>query len=137
MIKERIGVQLPESEVGFIAMHIHSALTNRDLAEIRQYSELILRLIEMVEHTLNVQIDRKGISYMRLITHLRYAIERTIREEEILEPKGFTEMLREQYPLCYNIAWKLSKVMERNLGKPVHPAEVSYLTLHLQRLVTN
>jgi transcriptional antiterminator/beta-glucoside operon transcriptional antiterminator len=137
MIKEKTGIKLPESEAGFIAMHIHSALTQRQLTEIRQYSELIMKLIELVESATGLKIDRKSIFYMRLITHLRYAIERTVREEEISEPEGFAEMLRKQYPLCYNIAWKMSKVMERSLKKPVHPAEVSYLTLHLQRIIPN
>jgi transcriptional antiterminator len=32
------------------------------------------------------------------------------------------------------MAWKLAKVMEKELNKPVYPAEISYLTLHLQQL---
>ncbi|MFC7440927.1 glucose PTS transporter transcription antiterminator GlcT [Laceyella putida] len=137
MIEIKLGVRLPESEVGFIAMHIHSALTRRHLAEIHQYSRLIIRLIHMVETALKRKVDRKSISYLRLVTHLRFAIERTVEEEEISEPEGFTDLLRTQYPVCYDIAWKLAKVMERELKKPVPLAEVSYLTLHLQRIASN
>lgn len=136
MIHERMGVELPESEAGFIAMHIHSALTRRKLTEIKQYSQLIMELIHLVESSLHVKLDRKSTSYLRLITHLRYAIERTAREEDVAEPKGFTELLQTQYPVCYNLAWKLGKVMERRLNRPVHSAEISYLTLHLQRLMS-
>ncbi|MBA4494926.1 glucose PTS transporter transcription antiterminator GlcT [Paenactinomyces guangxiensis] len=134
MIRERLGIALPESEAGFIAMHIHSALTRRHLAEIKQYSDLILKLIQIVESSLHIIINRKSISYLRLITHLRYAIERTVRGEEVSEPKGFSDLLKAQYPVCYNLAWKLAKVMEQSLGQPVSEAEVSYLTLHLHRL---
>ncbi|SEN24188.1 glucose PTS transporter transcription antiterminator GlcT [Lihuaxuella thermophila] len=135
MIRDRLGVQLPESEIGFIAMHIHSAITRRGLAEIKQHSQLILKLIQIVESSLHIKIDRKSISYLRLITHLRYAIERTVRGEEVSEPKGFADLLKSQYPVCYNLAWKLAKVMERTLESPVSKAEISYLTLHLQRLI--
>lgn len=135
LLKKRLGVEFPESEIGFIAMHIHSAVTRRDLSEIRKHYRLIMQLIQMVENSLETEIDRQSISYLRLITHLRFAIERTVRGEEVMEPAGLTELLRKQYPLCYNIAWKLSKVIERQLHKPVHPAEISYLSLHLQRLI--
>lgn len=134
IIEIKMGIRLPESEVGFIAMHIHSALTRKHLAEIHQHSRLIIRLIHMVETALNRKVSRQSISYLRLVTHLRLAIERTVGEEEISEPEGFTDLLRSQYPVCYDIAWKLAKVMERELKKPVPLAEVSYLTLHLQRI---
>lgn len=32
------------------------------------------------------------------------------------------------------LAWKLTKVIEQRVHIPVYPAEVSYLTIHLQRL---
>ncbi|MGA8941711.1 MAG: PRD domain-containing protein [Thermoactinomyces sp.] len=134
MIDRRLGIQLPEAEIGFIAMHIHSALTRRHLAELQQHSQLILKLIRFVESASGKKLDKKSLSYMRLITHLRCAIERTEKGEHISEPEGFTKLLRMQYPLCYTIAWKLARVMEKELAKPVHPAEVSYLTLHLQQL---
>ncbi|WP_124727171.1 glucose PTS transporter transcription antiterminator GlcT [Staphylospora marina] len=134
LIRRKLGVRLPEGETGFIAVHIHSSLTRRKLAEIRRHSQLIQRLTELAEETLGVNIDRKSVSYLRLLTHLRCAIERTLSGEEVSEPEGFSELLRNQYPLCYNLAWKMAKVMERALEKRVHPAEVGYLTLHLLRL---
>lgn len=133
-INRRLDVHLPEEEIGFIALHIHSALTRRHLAELQKYSKLILKLIRFVENTLGQKLDKQSLSYMRLVTHLRYAIERTEKGESISEPEGMNEMLRTQYPLCYNMAWKLAKVMEKELNKPVYPAEISYLTLHLQQL---
>ncbi len=44
-------------------------------------------------------------------------------------------LLKLEYPEMYSLAWKLlTKVMERRLNLPVYPAEVGYLTVHLQRL---
>jgi transcriptional antiterminator len=42
--------------------------------------------------------------------------------------------MKREYPEMYTLAWKLTKVMEQRLHIPVYPAEVSYLTVHLQRL---
>jgi transcriptional antiterminator len=137
LLHRRLGIRLPEGETGFIAMHIHSAITHRKLAEIRQHSRLILQLTELAESSMGIRIDRKSVSYLRLVTHLRSAIERTVTGEKVSEPEGLTELLRNQFPMCYNLAWKMSKVMERTLESPVHPAEIGYLTLHLLRLSHN
>lgn len=134
MLNERLHIQLPEGEIGFIALHIHSALTNHQLSEVNQHSQLISRLVSVVEEQLNIRIDRESIHYLRFVRHLRYAIERVKKGEKIEEPKKLSNILKETYPLCYNLSWKLIKIMQQTLQLPVDEAEAVYLTLHLQRL---
>ena len=134
MLNERLHIQLPEGEIGFIALHIHSALTNHQLSEVNQHSQLISRLVSIVEEQLNIRIDRESIHYLRFVRHLRYAIERVKKGEKIEEPKKLSNILKETYPLCYNLSWKLIKIMQQTLQLPVDEAEAVYLTLHLQRL---
>ncbi|CUA79034.1 MULTISPECIES: glucose PTS transporter transcription antiterminator GlcT [Anoxybacillus] len=134
MLNERLHIQLPEGEIGFIALHIHSALTNHQLSEVNQHSQLISRLVSVVEEQLDIRIDRESIHYLRFVRHLRYAIERVKKGEKIEEPKKLSNILKETYPLCYNLSWKLIKIMQQTLQLPVDEAEAVYLTLHLQRL---
>lgn len=134
LIGEKSGISLPEGEVGFIALHIHSALTNKQISEVNKHSQLVGLLIEMVEEQLRVKIDKEGIDYLRLVRHFRYAIDRIVNEEKVEEPEGISFLLKEEYPLCYNLSWKLIKVMQQALKKKVYDAEAVYLTMHLQRL---
>lgn len=134
LIKKKTGITLPVGEIGFIALHIHSAITNKNLSEVNQHSQLVSRLVEMVEEQLEIEIDREGIDYMRLVRHLRFAIERVIKEEKVEEPEKITSLLKEEYPVCYNLSWKLIKVMQQTLKKKVFDAEAVYLTMHLQRI---
>ncbi|ACJ34303.1 glucose PTS transporter transcription antiterminator GlcT [Anoxybacillus flavithermus] len=134
MLNERLRIQLPEGEIGFIALHIHSALTNHQLSEVNQHSQLISRLVSVVEKQLDIRIDRESIHYLRFVRHLRYAIERVKKGEKMEEPKKLSNILKETYPLCYNLSWKLIKIMQQTLQLPVDEAEAVYLTLHLQRL---
>lgn len=134
MLNERLHIELPEGEIGFIALHIHSALTNHQLSEVNQHSQLISRLVSVVEEQLNIRIDRESIHYLRFVRHLRYAIERVKKGEKIEEPKKLSNILKETYPLCYNLSWKIIKIMQQTLQLPVDEAEAVYLTLHLQRL---
>lgn len=134
LIKDNTGISFPIGEVGFIALHIHSAITNKDLSDVNQHSQLVSRLVDMVEEQLELVIDKEGIDYMRLVRHLRFAIERVVNGEKVDEPEKISSLLKDEYPICYNLSWKLIKVMQQTLKLKVFDAEAVYLTMHLQRL---
>lgn len=134
LIGQRTGIYLPEGEIGLIALHVHSAVMNRDLSEVNQHSQLVTHLVNMIEEQLDIKIDKDSIDYMRLVRHIRFTIERVNKGEVVEEPEKITSLLKEEYPVCYNLSWKLIKVMQQTLKKPVFNAEAVYLTMHLQRL---
>ncbi|MEQ2528008.1 transcription antiterminator [Bacillaceae bacterium CLA-AA-H227] len=134
LIKEKTDIELPEGEVGFVALHIHSAVMNKSLSEVNQHSQLVTKLVDMIEERLEIILDKESIDYMRLVRHIRFTIERVRTGEKVEEPKKITLLLKEEYPVCYNLSWKLIKVMQQELRKPVYNAEAVYLTMHLQRL---
>ncbi|WP_408007127.1 glucose PTS transporter transcription antiterminator GlcT [Pseudalkalibacillus sp. A8] len=134
LIEEETGIHLPEGEIGFIALHLHSAATNRSISKLNSYSQLINSLIQIIEQQLDISIDRSSIDYLRLIQHLRHGIDRIEREEQVGKQDRLAKVLKEEYPVCYNLAWKLMKVMQQKVGKNVSDAEAVYLTMHLQRL---
>ncbi|WP_223068564.1 glucose PTS transporter transcription antiterminator GlcT [Paenibacillus caui] len=136
-IRDKMGVELGQDETGFVALHIHSAMTNQHITEVKAHSQLIADMVEMVEKQLEFTVSRNSLDYARLLTHLRFAIERIRRGEKVHEPGKLEDLLKEEYPELYDLAWKLTKVMEKRLHKPVYQAEVSYLTMHLNRIVPN
>ncbi|MBR3120050.1 PRD domain-containing protein [Oceanobacillus profundus] len=133
-INQSLQVELPEGEIGFIALHIHSAITDKAIADLNKYSQLVTKLINVIEDQLEIQIDRESIHYLRLVRHLRYTIERITNNEFIEEPEKIANLLKTEYPVCYNLAWKLIKIMQQTLNTSVYDGEVVYLTMHLQRL---
>ncbi|MDM5329275.1 PRD domain-containing protein [Neobacillus sp. CF12] len=133
-INKKTGISLPVGEIGFIAIHIHSAMTNRNLSEVNQHSQLVSRLVKMVEEQFEIDIDKESIDYMRLVRHLRFTIERVIKGEKVEEPEKINSLLKQEYPVCYNLSWKLIKVMQQTLKMKVFDAEAVYLTMHLQRI---
>lgn len=135
LINSRLQITLPEGEIGFIALHIYSSLTNSDISSINQNSRLIAKLVSLIETNLDVVLDEESINYLRLIRHLQCAIERVKKGEKVEETQGLADLLKAEYPVSYNLAWKLVKVMQQELQLPVYEAESIYLTLHLQRLV--
>ncbi len=134
LIEEKTKISLPEGEIGFIALHIHSAVMNKNLSDVNRHSQLVTKLVNMIEERLSIQLDKESIDYMRLVRHIRFTIERVHSGEKVEEPEKISLLLKEEYPVCYNLSWKLIKVMQQELKKPVYNAEAVYLTMHLQRL---
>lgn len=135
LIRRKMGVDLGQDETGFVALHINSAMTNRHISEVRGHAQLIADLVGIIEDDLQFSILRNSLDYSRLLTHLRFAIERVRRGERVAEVDKLESLLKREYPTLYALAWKLTKVMEKRLKMPVYQAEVSYLTMHLHRIV--
>ncbi|SES22895.1 transcriptional antiterminator, BglG family [Gracilibacillus ureilyticus] len=135
ILKEKVGVQFPAGEMGFIALHIHSAVTDKSIRDMNKHHQLISKLVQIIEENLKIKLDRHNVNYHRLIQHLHRAIERVYQGESLGEQTNLANVLKSTYPLCYNLAWKLIKVMQQQLHIHVDESEVLYLTIHLQRLI--
>jgi transcriptional antiterminator len=134
LIHEKMGVDLGEDEIGFVALHIHSGLTNRHINEVREHTQLIADLVGLIEQELNFSIDKTSLDFSRLLTHLRFAIERVRRGEHVSDMGKLESILEQEYPTLHTLAVKLTKLMETSLNQAVYQAEVSYLIVHLHRV---
>lgn len=134
LIEQKMGLSFPLGEAGFIALHIHSAITDKSIHDINRHNKLIGELVDLTEKVLAIKLDKQGINYHRLVQHFHRAIDRIHKQEALGEELRLQEMLKETYPICYNLAWKLVKIMQKQLNKPVDEAEVVYITIHLHRL---
>ncbi|WP_339060410.1 glucose PTS transporter transcription antiterminator GlcT [Tepidibacillus marianensis] len=135
ILEQSLELEIPQDEAGFIALHLHSLRTNTSISKMNQFSSLINRLIHVIEEELKIEIDRHSIDYARLVSHIRFAIERTEREQNLGENHPLSTLLQREYPVCYNISWKLVKIMQNSLKAEIPEAESSYLTLHIRRIL--
>lgn len=133
-VEKCTGTTMPEGETGFVALHIHTALTRRSIKELNEHTMLVSELVKRIEETLDISMDTKDLDHQRLLRHLHQALERIKNGDYGDEPETLKNVLKNEYPLCYNLSWKLIKMMQQSLRKPVPESEGVYLTLHLQRL---
>lgn len=131
-IKEELEVEVPEGEIGFITLHIHSARNNGKLSNTIKYSFLSNSIIEHVEDRLNIEIDRKSLDYARFLTHIRFAIERIITDSPI--KNDLVDIIRMKYKISYKIAEETRKIICKTLDiKEISEDEVAYLAMHIER----
>ncbi|PYZ97298.1 PtsGHI operon antiterminator [Alteribacter lacisalsi] len=137
-LNSRLKAGLPPAETGFVALHIHSAVSDKPLSAVNEHAGLLLRLIIVIENQLNIKIDKQSIDYARLLSHLRRVIDRAEKVESGgEEQEKLAWLLKQEYPVCYNLSWKLIRIIQQDLRKTVPESETVYITVHLQRLITS
>lgn len=132
IMQKEIKVDIPEGEIGFIALHIHSARSNGKLSNTIKSTYLINSIVEQIEEQIKVKIDKTTLDYARFLTHLRFAIKRIL--QNIAIKNDFIKEIKSKYKLAYKIAKNISKILTEQLEKEVSEDEVAYLAMHVERL---
>lgn len=132
MIMDSFSVHIPESEVGFLALHIHSAVSYIPVAKAVKFTNLISEMVAMIETSFATTIARESIDYVRLITHLRFAIERIRQNKSIRNP--LLDRIKITLPDSYQLAEELARFIEERLELTVPEDEIGYIAMHLFRL---
>jgi transcriptional antiterminator len=132
LLQAETKINIPESEIGFIALHIHSARSSGKLSTTLRSTQLINLVINYVEGQLDLKIDKTTLDYARFITHLRFAIKRILSNIPI--KNDFIRQIKSKYKLAFKIAKGVSKLLVQRLEKDVTEGETAYLAMHIERL---
>jgi transcriptional antiterminator len=135
LIKDRLNVRLPEDEAGFIALHLHAAFENSGVSVTMKNTRLVSELVKSIEDMIGRKIETDSIDYLRLITHLKFAVDRIERgmpiSNELLLP------IKRKFKKAYKIAASIAKHIGNSLGTNVPEDEIGYLAIHIQRLMND
>lgn len=130
-VEEYSKIKIPEGEIGFISLHIHSALNDGKISNTIKNTNLSSLIIEYVEERLGINIDRNSLDYARFCTHIKFAIQRILNNSFV--HNDLAKMIRKTYKESYSIAEEIGKIIERELKINVTEDEVAFLTIHIER----
>lgn len=132
-LEAQTDVFIPDGEVGLIALHIHSARNNGKLSNTIKYAYIGNSVVETVEDLMNIEIDRKSLDYARFLTHLRFAMERILKDVKI--ENDFLDLIKIKYRKSYKVAKEVANIIEESLNKKVNNDEIAYIAMHIQRFL--
>ena len=132
IIKDRLDVEISESEIGFITLHFHSARQNKKVNETLKDTKLIKDIIELIENELSVTIDNGDLIYTRLINHLRVSIQRLDEKKYIENP--LLDSIKEQFKYSFAVAGKIGEYIKKEKNVDVPDDELGYLAFHIERI---
>ncbi len=132
-LEKYTGIFIPPGERGFITLHIHSARNNGKLSNTIKYAYIGNSVIETIEDMLDIKIDRKSLDYARFLTHLRFAIERILKDLKV--ENDFLYLIKIKYKKAYKVALEVGKIIEESIYRKVNDDEIAYIAMHIQRFV--
>ncbi|MDP9750859.1 BglG family transcription antiterminator [Thermoanaerobacter pentosaceus] len=139
-IETKFNVVLPESEIGYIVLHIIGTKmqqnktedVNLELEDEESIELAVImskEIINIAERALCIDLSNDKQLLNGLILHLRPTINRLKYGLTLRNP--LLNDIKENYPEIYGVAWMTSVVFEKYLGKKVAEEEIGYIALHL------
>lgn len=132
LLEKALGLSIPDAEAGFIALHIHSLKSKDKLSNTIKYAYICNSALEIIEDELGIAIDRKSIDYARFTSHVRYAVERILKNIAI--KNDLLATIKKTYQDSYRLAKVVAAMMQDELYAKVPEEEIGYLAMHIERL---
>lgn len=136
-LNARLDRPLPEAEAVAIALHlVNAGFSTGDLSATYAMTGIIQQLVGVIEQTYGLTLPTTSVSVGRLITHLRYLFVRIHQHSQLSEEgSAIGAAIRNAHPRALECAERLAQVVELRLGSALTEDEISYLTLHVARVV--
>ncbi|MBO5341848.1 MAG: PRD domain-containing protein [Lachnospiraceae bacterium] len=135
LITDMLGVEIDEHEIGYIALHVHSAIEEEKVSQAMQVARAVRECISLVEKQTGKKIDVMSLSYNRLMNHIRYMIARSLSGEKL--KVSMNDYMEIKFPEAYKMAVKVCDEIEKNLKLKLENVEIGYLAIHIERVMDN
>ncbi|NLK98456.1 PRD domain-containing protein [Defluviitalea saccharophila] len=132
IIRNRLNTEISESEIGFIALHLHSARQNKSISETVKDTRLLKEAVEIVEKALDYKINPQDLAYYRLINHLRLAINRMEQDKQVENP--LLDTIKQRFSLSFEIARDIASHIRKHKDIKITDDELGYMAIHIERL---
>lgn len=131
-IKRMYGIEIPEYEVGYIAMHIVESSYNQDRRDFSKIFQVVNESINYLEEKLP-DVKKNSLSYIRMVNHVKYFAKRYVENKENnTKDDLLLKMVQEAFKEEAKCVDGLSEILYEKFGREIMPLEKSYLVLHLR-----
>lgn len=136
-VNGQIEPPLPAEEAVPIALHlVNAGFASGDLAYTYQMTGVFTQLFEVLEQQCGRPFHRDTVNAARFITHLRYFFVRARTGKQLAGAvTPLATAIRTAFPEAMAAANRLQTVLELRLGMPLTDDEVTYLAIHVARLL--
>lgn len=132
LIQRNLNIHICEGEIGFIALHLHSARQNKKISETMKTTRLLKELMEIIQAEITVPIRDQELTYTRLMNHLKGMLKR-LEEGKFIENPFLIE-LKKQFKESFSIAKKLGQHIQESKDAVIPESELGYMAIHIERI---
>ncbi|EAF7771827.1 PRD domain-containing protein [Listeria monocytogenes] len=140
-VNEYVGVELPEDEAGFMALHIVNAENGYgSVNETMQVTVLIQDVLNIIRYHFKITSDENSLEYQRLIVHLKFFTMRmyeAVPKKTLQTDKLLLRQIIYDMPEAYECTKKINEYLIKQHNYRLENDEVVFLTAHIERLIKN
>lgn len=133
ILQEKLDITITDDEIGYIALHIHSAIQDENVSQAMQMAQAVRECISLIEEMTGKVIDVQSLSYNRLMNHIRYMVARTLNDEQL--KISMNDYMSIKFPRSYQTAQNVCDRISLNLKHEMDETEVGYLAIHIERVL--
>lgn len=139
LIRKELGIDLPEDEAAFIALHFVNANLENNFQESFKITEIIVRIEQIVKDFYATEFDQDSIEYYRFVTHIKLFAHRLLAHDYYQEDDDtdLLELMRKKYPREYTCGMEVANFINSHYGYQLSSSELLYLIAHIRRLTKN
>lgn len=135
IIENCCGVELPEDEAGYIALHLVSISVDRNAAY--GFLKFVKGALDIVKETYGIPFDQNSLDAIRLTTHLKFLMQR-ILQQSVWADEGedpmYAQLLNRdpRHQVCLD---RMEKFIRQSTGYTIGYQEKFYILIHLTKLL--
>ena len=134
LLESRFGISIGEDEVGYITLHVHSAIDDEKVSDAMQTARAVRECIRIVEESMGKKIDVMTLSYNRLMNHVRYMIVRALEGEKL--KLSLNDYMQVKYLEEFALAAKICDEIGQMIKCTLKDVEIGYLAMHICRVTS-
>ncbi len=135
LIKDRLNVELPDDEAGFIALHLVNAQLGEEMPVLMDITKIIQDILDIVRKHFGLEYNEDSISYYRFVTHLKFFAQRLISGDHSGNNyDSLYEIVKENCPEAYPCTELIEAYIAEHYDYRLNKEEMLYLTIHIDRI---
>lgn len=137
LLNEQFGVDLPEDEAAFLALHFVNATLGMRMNETMEITRIVQEISSIIRNYFHLEFDVDSLDYFRLVTHLKFFAQRLVTSTALAsdgEDFQLFEMVKSQYMQSYACVRRITGYLEKQYRRAVSFSEQTYLTIHIERI---
>lgn len=137
IIEDKLKVDLPEDEAGFIAIHIANSLMDESLSNIYDITKVMQEILNIVKYHLGITFDEESVYFYRFATHIKFFAQRLINGKTFEDENddNLLDIIKVKYQDSYKCVSKISEFIYKKYEYIISNEEKLYLTIHIARIL--
>ncbi len=136
LIRDELGVALPEDEAASIALHLVNAEWDGCLQDTLRSTQTLHDILDLLSKHPKLHLQPDDPYYDELVVLLKFLMQRCFADMDVPVPdKTFIQMVQQNCTLSYEIAQTIIRQLEKLCGHSISDEETAYLAIHIRRVI--